>query len=80
MIDEIIDKINNQGDNKILFAVYEDKINLNLNYSSRANEEQILKLYTFLKFYLKQFEKGLDESFEEMYFEEGNEDGKSEDN
>lgn len=69
MMNEIIDKINNQGDNKILFVIYEDKLNLNLNYSTRANEEQILKLYTFLKFYIKQLEKSLDDSFEEMYFE-----------
>ena len=65
----IIDKINGHGDNKILLAVYEDKINLTLNYSTRADSEQSLNLYTFLKFYLKQLEKELDDTFEKMYFD-----------
>lgn len=68
MIDEIIEKINQQGDNKILFIVYENKIELTLNYQREANEEQILKLYSFLKFYLKQFENELNFIFEDIYY------------
>ena len=77
-IEEIIDKINGHGDNKILLAVYEDKINLTLNYSTRADSEQSLKLYTFLKFYLKQLEKELDDTFEKMYFDSEEDGGEGE--
>ena len=78
-INEILDAVNNKGEDKIIFMVYEDRINLTLNYSHRTNEEQLLKLYTFLKFYLKQMEKQLDLTFESMYFpdeEEENVNGK----
>ncbi len=74
---DIIEKINTQGNNKILFMIYEDKIKLTLNYSNKTNEEEILKLYTFLKFYLKQLEKELDLSFEEMYFATEEENGRN---